>query len=213
MPKTAAGESRSEFDFARGVRRTFDFLIREYGYAITDSCTTFVRYEAGETFVNVFHGRASYELGVEIGRWIHVRGKKVEQKFPLGDIISFQTDPVGMGFQTYTATTRADLEKFLEKLAIWTKEHGGPALEGRAEFFDALSIQNARASKEGRESLESARLRARAEKAWHDRDYACVISAYEQISQDLETVPLKESEAGRLRYARRCVSGEGDPAP
>lgn len=45
-------------------------------------------------------------------------------------------------------------------------------------------------------------MRARAEDAWHRKDFASVIAAYEEIDSELDTVELRESEVKRLNYAR-----------
>lgn len=46
---------------------SFDFL-RAYGLKPVEEDVTFVRYESDAMFVNVYHGRGSFEIGVEIGR-------------------------------------------------------------------------------------------------------------------------------------------------
>jgi hypothetical protein len=57
---------RTELGFAKAVLQAFAFLT-EYGYIVVRVEPTFVRYECGTRFVNVFHGRRSYALGVEFG--------------------------------------------------------------------------------------------------------------------------------------------------
>src|SRR5215471_1441934 len=59
------GPERGQLGFQEAVR--FSFL-NSYGFKTVQEQTTFVRFESATVFVNVYHGRASFELGVEIGR-------------------------------------------------------------------------------------------------------------------------------------------------
>lgn len=53
---------RAELRFASEVTSAFRFLESEYGMTLMTAEPTLVRYEGPAAFVNVFHGRGSYEL-------------------------------------------------------------------------------------------------------------------------------------------------------
>jgi hypothetical protein len=53
--------------FKDAVLSNFEFL-HTYGLKPVEEDVTFVRYESDAAFVNVYHGRGSFEIGVEIGR-------------------------------------------------------------------------------------------------------------------------------------------------
>lgn len=55
-------------EFAIEVLYHFHFLINDYKFKRLEANRTFVRYESKYIFVNIYHGRRSYELGVEIGQ-------------------------------------------------------------------------------------------------------------------------------------------------
>ena len=61
------GPERAQFGFKDAVLSSFKFL-GDFGLRRVEEKLTLVRYESSEVLLNVYHGRASYELGVEIGR-------------------------------------------------------------------------------------------------------------------------------------------------
>jgi len=67
MFQTDPGKDRWQLGFQDSVLSSFDFL-STYGLRPVEESATFVRYESSSVFVNVYHGRASFEIGVEIGR-------------------------------------------------------------------------------------------------------------------------------------------------
>jgi hypothetical protein len=169
---------------------------------LVDAQSTFVRYESGRVFVNVFHGRGSYELGVEVGRWIVVDDDRVEEKFPLGDVIALDHDVLAVGYRPLATTEKEPLVRFVAQLAEWTHRFARRALEGDAATFDALRAQGARLSQAMQEGWRANRLRAAADDAWHNRDWGRVVDAYGEMVSDLRTVELKPSELRRLHYAQ-----------
>jgi len=202
MPTTAPGPDRSRLGFAEAVEANFGFLVREFGFRLVDVQSTFVRYESERAFVNVYHGRGSFELGVEFGRWIDIDGDLVEQKFPLGDVIALDHDLAAVGYRSFATTEKEPLGRFVAQLAEWTERFARRALEGDGATFDAVSLENARRSQEMQEGWRATRLRAAADEAWHNKDWGRVVDAYGEMVSELRTVELKPSELRRLRYAQ-----------
>src|SRR2546430_3685910 len=74
---------RARLRFRDCVLRDFQFL-SEFGLRPVEEKTTFVRYESTNVFVNIYHGRASFELGVEVGRLA-----EPHEKVTLYDIVAW----------------------------------------------------------------------------------------------------------------------------
>jgi hypothetical protein len=64
--KFEAGVDRWKPGFQEAVLDGFGFL-RAYGLKAVEKNPTFVRFESKKVFVNVFHGRGSYEICIEVG--------------------------------------------------------------------------------------------------------------------------------------------------
>src|SRR5687767_11892121 len=67
VSKLEPGMDRWRLGFKEAVLANFGFL-QQIGFKPVTEDVTFVRYESKTVFVNVYHGRASFEIGVEVGR-------------------------------------------------------------------------------------------------------------------------------------------------
>jgi hypothetical protein len=81
MPETEPSAEWSRLGFAEAVLANFEFL-RSYELRRVENDSTFVRFESEAVFVNVYHGRASFEIGVEVGL------KSRSEKYGLDYIVS-----------------------------------------------------------------------------------------------------------------------------
>jgi hypothetical protein len=141
LPRIEPNADRRRLGFADAVSGAFRYLL-EQGFQLVELSDTFARYETADRFVRVFHGRGSYELGVEIGRWIEVEGQSREQAFSLRDVVSLSIDPARIGLTGMSALTPESVRKFVSRLAAWTEEYGSALTTGGDQRFDELSSRN-----------------------------------------------------------------------
>jgi hypothetical protein len=114
MLKKNPGPERAKLEFREVVLSSFKFL-GEFGFRPAQEKETFVRYESSEAFVNVYHGRVSFELGVEIGRL-----KEPAEKLTLYDIVAGAGAEKTEGFGQHTmfqVSSREGVQQFVPKLA------------------------------------------------------------------------------------------------
>jgi len=206
-PRTKPGPDRHHLGFADAVSEAFGFLLGR-GFRLVELSDTFARYETNRRFVRVFHGRGSYELGVEIGRWIEIDGTLHEQFFPLRDVVSLTTDLDTIGFGGTSATTEESVRKFITRLAAWTEQYGLELAANGDGLFDQLSQRNAARGAADRDVQRARLLRARADEAWRAQDFANVVNAYGEIDSELASVTLSASERAKLNYAVKAL-GKG----
>lgn len=205
MLKKQPNPERAELGFKEAVLSSFKFL-NDVGLRPVQQEMTFVRYESPEVFVNVYPGRASFELGVEIGRL-----QEPKNKLTLYDIVAWAgTEKVeGLGQHvTFQVSSREGVQEFVPKLAALVKKHTAPFLRADGAAFDsAFEIQSERA-KEYAKGVNLSQVRRKAEAAWQGKDYAQVVELYGPARQD-----LTEVEAKKLAYAEQQVMSAESVGP
>jgi hypothetical protein len=199
MFQTDTGKDRWQLGFEDAVLSSFAFL-QAHGLNPVEENATFVRYESDAVFVNVYHGRGSFEIGVEIGRLDR------PEKYGLGYIVSWagkqQWEAEGFGRGTmFQVSTREGVQNLVPRVAELIKKYAPPFLSGRIDFYDELQRANDRSSvKFEREQLLN-RIRKEADTAWTAKDFARLTGLLQPIIGD-----LTEIESKRLAYAEKHIS-------
>jgi hypothetical protein len=196
MFTTLPNLNREELRFPETVLREFSFLEKQ-GFHDNQRSVTFVRYESSRVFVNVYHGRASYELNAEIGLLTASPDEK-ERAFSIGEILELISDQPKAAYAPPQASTVEGVKQFVPELALLVKKHAGPALNGDSSFFAELSALRQTNSDAYLIEMKLKRIRQEVDKAWRTKDYARVLDLYEPLQGSLTTVELK-----KLEYARK----------
>ncbi|MGA2098195.1 MAG: hypothetical protein ABSH39_17985 [Candidatus Acidiferrum sp.] len=191
------GPERAQLGFKDTVLSNFKFL-SDFGMRPVEEKVTLVRYESSEVFVNVYHGRASYELGAEIGRL-----KEPEPKLSIFDVVRSAGAEQAEGFGKHVmfqVSSREGVEEFVPKLAALVKKHAIPLLRGDENAYrSALELRAKQYADEVKQGNLSV-VRGKAEAAWHAKDYAQVVELYGPAREE-----LTEVEAKKLAYAEQQV--------
>jgi len=199
MFSTTVEKDRAQLGFAEAVLTAFDFLVESYGFRVTRAEPTLVRFESQRVFVNIYHGRSSYELGLEIGRLIGESGEG-EHPFSLDTILMLdgaQNPPKAL----FQASTSQDVNDCVHKLASLVRKYAASALAGDNLTFKRLAEIRAKMSAEIHHAMRLRDIRAEADQAWKERNYPRVLELYESVKSDLTA-----SEVKKLEYAQRHVS-------
>jgi len=198
MFKTDSGPDRERLRFEETVLASFDFL-GSYGLKPKKKEPTFVRYESKKVFLNVYHGRSSFEIGLELGR------RDRPERYGLGYIIAsagkaaWEAEGFGHGTM-FQVSSREGVQQLVPKVAGLLKKYGEPFLRGDPEFYDELAKANERASSEYTRRQLVERTRKDADTAWAGKQYARVVDLYQPLRED-----LTEIETKRLAYAEKKV--------
>jgi len=196
MFRTEPGEGRSQLGFKEEVLSNFRFL-SSYGLKPVQEEVTFVRYQSDAVFVNVYHGRASFEIGVEVGRLDR------REKYGLGYIVSWagkqawEAEGFGRGTM-FQVSSREGVENIVPRVAQLVKRYGEPFLAGGDAFYEELQKANELASVAFEREQTVTRIRKEADAAWLSREFARVAELLGPIQAD-----LTEIEGKRLAYAAK----------
>lgn len=194
---------RARLGFKDAVLSSFKFLA-ELGLHPIGEKITFVRYESSEVFVNVYHGRASFELGVEIGRL----KEPDEEKLTIYDIVAWAGAEKAERFGQHVmfqVSSPEGVREFVPKLAHLVQKYATPFIKGDATAYREALEARSRAAAEYVKQVNLKQVRSKGEAAWQQKDYAQVVELYSRMRKE-----LSEVESKRLSYAEQhVVTAEG----
>jgi hypothetical protein len=194
------GPERAKLGFKDSVLTNFQFLT-DMGFRPVQEDVTLVRYESATVFVNVFYGRASFELGVEVG----VLCEPTEQ-VTLYDIVAWADALKVEGFGQHVmfqVSSREGVQQFVPKLADLVRRYGVPFIQGDSSAYTEVLEARSRAARNYERQVQLDDLRRRVEIAWNSKDFAGVVELYGSIGPDMTSV-----ESKRLAYAEKQVRAD-----
>jgi len=198
MFTTIPEPERWRLRFPEAVKSHFHFL-KQFGFRIEHEEATLVRFCSDAVVVAVYHGRASYEIGIEFAR-INVPGERygLYEVLLLAQRAGRIKEIPKSDFQT---STQEGVETAVEKIASLVEAHAVPLLEGDPSTYSRLGVQRTReAAAYTKEVLDQA-VRRRVDDAWEDKDYETVVRLYEQIQGR-----LSPSEFMKFEFAKKQLT-------
>ena len=186
---------RVALGFARVVQEAFRFL-SGYGFRLQSSEVTILRYASERVFVNVYHGRSSYELGVEIGL-VSPRPDEATG-YSLSELVRLKSPEEAEQFRNFMATTPNEVKVGVKKLAEQLMAYGDKALRGDGLVFETLAQQRRAWSSTFAAEVTYRQVSPKAAEAFRRQDYRKAAELYESIEGKLTPAELK-----KLEYARK----------
>lgn len=183
-------DARRALRFREHAEIAFAFLLREFRFRLVASEDTFLQYENETVFVNVYHGRRSFELQFEIGLLA-----RLESKYYPEEVASFYG---AQGETFFQASTPDRVARYVPQLADLLESHCSRLLSGDAVEFENLQQMRQKMSADARKREHLTEVRERADRAWKQRDYPAVLQEYTAIEPDLTL-----SEQKKLLYAMK----------
>jgi hypothetical protein len=193
-PKDTA--DRRSLGFAKEVRAFFSFLEVQWGFKCVRQEKTFVRYESADVYVNVYHGRSSFEIGVEIGN------KSSEHSFSLEALVALFDKKLSREYWATGGRTAEAVRRALKKLSEGLSHYGDSALSGHQSIFDRL--EQLRIDRSAAMALDSKayQIRPKAEAAFRRGDYKEAVKLFSLIEAALSSIEKK-----KLELAKNKASG------
>ena len=192
-PKDIAG--RRSLGFVKEVKEFFSFLEAMWGFNCVRQEKTFVCYESADVYVNVYHGRSSFEIGVEVGN------KSLEHSFSLEALVSLFDKELSREYWATGARTSEAVHRALKKLSEGLSRYGGPALSGNQSIF--YRLEQLRAERIAAMALDSKayQIRPKAEAAFRRGDYKEAVKLYSSIEAALSSIERKKLEIAKNKAA------------
>ena len=188
---------RWKMGFKEAVLANFDYLA-SYDLECVESDVTRVRYDSPRVFVNVYHGRGSYELNVEIGRH---DGPRKDTPFNLDAVLGWKRAPeqklLFKEITLFQSHAREGVQAMVPEMAALFQKYADPLLRGNEKAFESFDEYCTVESHRLGEHYRAGTTRWKADMAWKRKDWPQVVELYESMRDD-----LSQTEAAELAYAK-----------
>lgn len=184
--------NRDLLRFSEEVKRRFVFLETK-GFHCVRAEATIVRYEGHRACINIYHGRRSYEIGLEI------QSPGQEDSYSISEILRLVDTGRGKSyryFATHTVDGVADGVRQVADTFLECVRSG--ILEDTQHLFSRLAQQQKEIVHNYAMEIEMNQARQKSASAWAKKDYARVVEALAPIRDKLSSVDLK-----RLEYSEK----------
>lgn len=195
---------RARLGFEQAVRSRFEFLETHYGMRVVQSEPTLVRYESEALFVNVYHGRSSYELAFEVGR--KSNDDELERPFRPDDFIRLSDPEQAKALRYFAATTFEEVERGVERLAADFRGKAERAFTN-ADLFETMKRARLAAASEYADDVHERQTRPKAEAAFRRGDFAKAARLYESFESRLAPSERRKLEISRRKANERDGGG------
>lgn len=185
-----SGDGAGRLDFVDLVLSAFAFLPR-LGFVVARREGTFVRFENDNVFVNVYHGRASYQVGLELGR---IRESDI---YSLHELLS-ATAPADTEQARCQTTDPQVLGRCLSSIAMTIQQRCDLLLKGDTDAFEKLDAAVAPGRRAVTLQAQFGAVIDRADKAWESKDFSKATALYERSQPALD-----ETRMRRLEYLKK----------
>lgn len=185
--------NREELQFPKLVIRYFKFLERDFNFIVSRTTNTLVRYQSELLFINIYHGRNSYEIGFELG----VIGSLNTAVYDLPVILKTLV-PAYKGLLYFQASNYADLKDCIKTISRIVIEYCKEALYGKELVLAEINNTYNTINKEATKLYSIKPIQDKALQAWQRKDYFEVVRLYTSIENE-----INQLERQRLIFARK----------
>lgn len=187
---------RADLYFPELVHKHFHFLGVQ-GFRCVKQDVTFVRFESSVLFVNIYHGRRSYEIGLEFGQ----PGNSDDEDNPynISVLLELMESPIAKEYKSYMTHTLDGVDDGLEKLARIFYENV-KYLED-AKILKKLKIHRQIILEKYWQDIALEQMRRKLDEAWCAKDFHKVVKL---LSPMRDTITLVE--ICKLEYSETQIS-------
>jgi hypothetical protein len=180
---------RSALRFPEEVKAQFSFL-ETSGFRCVRSEATFVRFESPRAGVNVYHGRRSFEIGLEI--------ESPTNAYSFSEILRLVDREQGGQYRNYATHTAQGVTEGVGKLAELFQRCIAAGILDDKQLFARLKVQREELARNYALETQLEQARRKSEAAWRKKDYAAVVKALKPLR-----AALTANEVGKLEFAEK----------
>jgi hypothetical protein len=185
---------RTELNFLSTAKTVFSFLTEGNKYKIIRESDTYLKLKSGIGYIIVYHGRLSYEIGVEFSPIDANEG----ELYTFEDLISLVDKQSASIYRRPSASTPDDVKNILIEQSNLLKEYGSRVLEGDERIWTELKQVKESRVKKYWSDRNATQVRAKANQAFRESRYKDYVNLLQD--QDFE---LTKSEKKKLAYAEK----------
>lgn len=190
---------RSVLRFAEEVKERFSFL-ETVDFRCVRSEATFVRFESPRAGVNVYHGRRSFEIGLEIESAL-----SPADAYSFSEILRWVDHEQSEQYRNYATHTVQGVAEGVGKLAELFQRCIAAGILNDKQLFSRLKLQRQELARNYALETQLEQARRKTEIAWRKKDYAALVKALKPLRAALTT-----SEVGKLEFAEKQIGKAGD---
>ena len=180
---------RSVLRFAEETKDRFAFL-ETLGFHHVRSEQTFVRFESPRANVNVYHGRRSFEIGLEI--------ESAADAYSFSEILRLVDRKQVEQYRNYATHTAQGVAEGVAKLAELFQGCIAAGILNDKQLFARLKAQRGELARNYALETQLEQARRKSEAAWRTQDYAAVVAALKPLR-----AALTATEVGKLEFAEK----------
>jgi hypothetical protein len=184
------GDGEGRLGFVELALKAFAFLLR-LGFTVVKRDGTLVRFESSRVFVNVYYGRRSYSVGLELGRILD------GDMYTLYEVLSALA-PADIARASCQTNDPNVLERCLGEIAEAVERVCPSLLAGDAAAFEGLRSTVSRMREALTIRYQFGGIIKRADLAWDAKDFGKAADLYEKATPGLD-----ETRRRRLEYLLR----------
>jgi hypothetical protein len=180
---------RSVLRFAQEVKGRFSFL-KTLGFRCVSSEATFVRFESARASINVYHGRQSFEIGLEIA--------SPPDTFSFSEILRLVDRKQGAQYRNFVTHTAQGIAEGVGKLEELFQRCVAAGILDDKQLFTRLKAQREGLARNYALETQLVQARRNSVAAWREKDYAGVVKALKPLR-----AALTAAEIGKLEFAEK----------
>lgn len=197
MPSNIQTVDRERLEFNTAAKAAFEFLCN-LGFTCLQDEPTLVRFESSWCRINIFHGRKSYEIGLEIEP---INQNKDKQSYPLSVLLAALVPDEYTRYKCYATHSKDGVLEGTQQLASLFKKCLASELFNQRDIFHILGEKSDEIVKKFSIEVRLEQMRRALEIAWRNKDFKKVVGLLLPLQEHLNDV-----ESTKLEYAKKHMN-------